>query len=605
MPEAGSSGGAPSWDRALLAARLFAVQPGRLVLHVRSGAGPTRAAFLQALREPLPATMPVLRCPVLPTAEALLGELDLSATLLAARPVWRQGLLDRSVGGVLLVASAERLTGETAALLCGALDAEHAPGLDALGLVLLDEGEPDEALPAVLLDRVAIRVELDGIRAGDAATMCLAAARRGFRAVRCPDPVMDALCHAAEALGIAPLRATLLAARIARAAASLAGRAEVDGEDAALAAGLVLAPRATRLPVSEPPAENAPHPEPAPSPEQADAGTSPANPGRDQAAAQQPEDVSPTEGDAATQAASEAGPAPEAMQESVLAAAAAAVPAGLLDRGSGPGSRITATAAGRNGHGDVMGTRGRPLAPRRGTPNGGNRLALVETLRSAAPWQRSRRAAARPSEAGALPRLLVRGSDLHVIRCSRRPRSTAIFLVDASGSAALHRLAEAKGAIELLLGECYVRRDRVALLVFRGGGTELLLPPTGALARARRSLAAMTSGGGTPLAAGLDAAILLASGLRRRGESTLIVTLTDGRANIARDGTAGRVQAGRDATESASRLRAAGLPALLVDIAPRAQPKAEGLAAAMGAPYLHLARSEPALLSRAVRALVA
>ena len=104
--------------------------------------------------------------------------------------------------------------------------------------------------------------------------------------------------------------------------------------------------------------------------------------------------------------------------------------------------------------------------------------------------------------------------------------------MDASGSSALHRLAEAKGAIELLLASCYVRRDRVALVAFRGQSAELLLPPTRSLVRAKRSLASLPGGGGTPLAAGIDVSLLLADAVQRRGGTPTIVLLTDGRANV-------------------------------------------------------------------------
>ena len=130
-------------------------------------------------------------------------------------------------------------------------------------------------------------------------------------------------------------------------------------------------------------------------------------------------------------------------------------------------------------------------------------------------------------------------------------------MVDASGSAALNRLGEAKGAVELLLAECYARRDQVALLAFRGRAAELLLPPTSSLVRAKRSLSALPGGGGTPLAAGLDAALAAAAAERRRGRTPTVVLLTDGRANVARDGAGDRARAEADAL-AAARARARG-----------------------------------------------
>jgi magnesium chelatase subunit D len=196
----------------------------------------------------------------------------------------------------------------------------------------------------------------------------------------------------------------------------------------------------------------------------------------------------------------------------------------------------------------------------------------------------------------------VRRDDFRVAVRKPRTRATAVFAVDASGSSAFNRLAEAKGAIELLLAECYVRRDRVALLAFRGREASLLLEPTRSLARAKRSLASLPGGGPTPLAAGIEAAARLADGLRRRGDAPTLVILTDGGANVSRGGATGRAGAQDDALAAAKGLRAAGLPALLVDISPRGQPLARALADAMGARYLPLPRADAAALSAAVRA---
>lgn len=104
------------------------------------------------------------------------------------------------------------------------------------------------------------------------------------------------------------------------------------------------------------------------------------------------------------------------------------------------------------------GRRGRPGSVRRGEPRGRARLDLIATLRAAAPWQALRRQETPHLSAA----VLVRREDPHVTQFSQRSETTTIFAVDASGSAALHRLAETKGAVELLLADCYVRRDSVA-----------------------------------------------------------------------------------------------------------------------------------------------
>jgi magnesium chelatase subunit D len=229
-------------------------------------------------------------------------------------------------------------------------------------------------------------------------------------------------------------------------------------------------------------------------------------------------------------------------------------------------------------------------------------LQLIETLKAAAPWQRLRR-----GDGGALldapaSRILVRRDDFRVVVFKQRTGTTTIFVVDASGSAALQRLAETKGAVELLLADCYVRRDKVALIAFRGRSAELLLPPTNSLVRARRCLAGLPGGGGTPLACGIDAAVALAETVSRSGQTPILTLLTDGRANIARDGGAGRARAHDDALASAARVRAAGLTALLLDTSPRPNETARQIAAAMQARYVPLPYADAVSLSKAVRA---
>ena len=176
-------------------------------------------------------------------------------------------------------------------------------------------------------------------------------------------------------------------------------------------------------------------------------------------------------------------------------------------------------------------------------------------------------------------------------------------MVDASGSAALNRLAEAKGAVELLLADCYVRRDRVAVLAFRGKGTEVLLAPTRSLARAKRSLASLPGGGGTPLASAIDAAHEMAGQVRRKGDTPIIVLLTDGRGNIALDGSPGRLMAAEDTLLAARRLRLAGVTTLLLDSSAQPQAAAQALAASMGARYMPLPYASAQAMSRVVKML--
>jgi magnesium chelatase subunit D len=141
----------------------------------------------------------------------------------------------------------------------------------------------------------------------------------------------------------------------------------------------------------------------------------------------------------------------------------------------------------------------------------------------------------------------------------------------------------------------------VAVLAFRGDGCELLLPPTRSLARAKRSLAALPGGGGTPLAAGIDAARELAAQIARLGETPVVVMLTDGRANVARDGGHGRARATEDALQAADAFRLAGLSALLIDTSAQPGDASRQMAERMGATCVPLPHAGATGLSQAVR----
>ncbi|WP_156441707.1 VWA domain-containing protein, partial [Sphingomonas sp. CCH16-B10] len=158
---------------------------------------------------------------------------------------------------------------------------------------------------------------------------------------------------------------------------------------------------------------------------------------------------------------------------------------------------------------------------------------------------------------------------------------------------------------ELMLGEAYVKRAQVALVAFRGEGAELLLPPTRSLARARRALGELPGGGGTPIAAGLHAALELAQAAKARGRTPFVVVLTDGRANVTLAGLGDRTRAQAEAQAAARMIAEAGVAGAFVDISPRPRPEGALLAAAMRARYLALPRADAREMHRAVKAVQA
>ena len=544
------------------AVALLAIDPAGLGgLWLRARASPTRdlvTAALSALPLPLRRLHPGV------ADDALFGGLDLPATLATGQPILTPGLLSQPAALVLTMA--ERAPPGLAARLATALDTP------AHCLIALDEGaEPDESLPSALTDRLALFLDLTDMPWSDACAIALdpaelGAARARLRAIHLPVEALDALTRAAAELGIASLRAPLLAAAAARAHAAWCGRDAATDDDLRAAAELVYGHRALPQPEqsAEPPQPDTPPPDDTPDPEDS----------------QSQDDTQ------------------QIPEEMLVEAALAALPRDLLQALAAGRANRAAKAAGGTGAEHGGNRRGRPLPSRPGRLAPGARIDLVATLRAAAPWQPLRRRQADRPDAV----LLVRAADIRLKRFRETSDRVLIFAVDASGSAAFARLAEAKGAIELLLAQAYARRDHVSLLAFKGLAAELILPPTRSLVQTKRRLAGMPGGGGTPLAAGLQLALATAAQARARGMTPTIAILTDGRGNIALDGTPDRIRAEDEALRLARAIRASGTPALVIDVANRPQPALRALALVMDAPYIALPRADAYRLSAALGA---
>ncbi|MFN3862741.1 MAG: magnesium chelatase subunit D [Erythrobacter sp.] len=549
-------------DDAVRAARLFLLAPRLFGGMVLRGASPAREALVAALGEHIA----LRRVPGHVDDERLLGGIDLAASLAAGAPVRQRGLIAEASGGALLAGMAERMDAGIAGRLAQALDDGSA------ALVLCDDAvEPGEGPPASLSERLAFRCDLSPSRRWQGVE--LAPASGTLAGVAPLDAAaMTALAATAESLGVESLRALIFAGEAARALAALDGRSAAGESDLAGAVRLVIAPRATRLPPEDADQPPAPQDEPPPPPD----GT------RDhqQDCEQQQPDLS----------------------EILVEVAKAAIPADLLAQlAQGKAPRHSNTSG--TGHRRKAATRGKPLGARPGMPGrGGAKLALIDSLRAAVPWQPVRR---REQGADAKAPIIMHKQDLRIRRFEERSQRLTIFAVDASGSAAAARLAEAKGAVELMLAQAYVTRSEVALVAFRGETAELLLPPTRSLTRARRSLCELPGGGGTPLAMGLNAARECAEAAIARGRSAALVILTDGRANIAADGSPSRVQAREDAEAAARAIHARGIDALVVDISARPGPEGAALAAAMGGRFLALPRADARTLQAAISAVQA
>lgn len=237
------------------------------------------------------------------------------------------------------------------------------------------------------------------------------------------------------------------------------------------------------------------------------------------------------------------------------------------------------------------------------------KIALDATMRAAASSQMLRRRVGeegasqvahegRASQVANEGRALgVETADFRYKRFSRRAGTLYIFAVDTSGSMALNRIAQAKGALARLLRQSYLNRDRVSLITFREREGRVLLAPSQSSALAKRLLDALPIGGATPLTSGLLRALEVAGRAARQGTARIVLLVfTDGRANVPRDGRTGgdlrdvRRQIKSEVEKIGVALRRFGVAPLVVDTQNRFTAGGEGraLAHALGGQYAHL-----------------
>ncbi|WP_347565632.1 VWA domain-containing protein [Nocardioides sp. IC4_145] len=553
-------------------------------------------------------TRPVrlVELPVGATEDRLLGSIQLEKALTSGAVELEPGLLARAHRGVLYVDEVNLLHDHLVDLLLDAaatgtvsverdgISLHHAARFVLIGTMNPEEGE----LRPQLLDRFGLTVEVASPRepalraevvrrrlAFDAdpdafaeryaarqadLTRRIADARSRVGSVVVTDAALLKVAEVCAAFEVDGLRADIVTTRTAAAHAAWAGRDRVTLADIRAAALLALPHRRRRNPFDAPGLdedlldrvlgdEELPEPEPP----QPDPSPEPPGPGDDAEGGQDggPETEQPTEQPTEQAEQSEPSAQTEPDAETEDQPAAAPTPSGT--GGDQPAARsgtayrprlLTVDGVGEGTPGRR--SRARATSGRRvGASTGRGSLHLVETLRAAA--ERSARAGA--GAAGGRVRL--QPADLRTAVREGREANLLLFCVDASGSmAARRRMEQVKTAVLSLLTDAYRRRDKVAMVGFRGRGADLLLPPTGSVEVAAALLDDLPAGGRTPLAEGLLEAerVLRRERLRDPHLRPLLVLVTDGRAT-----------AGPDAVDrsrlAAAHLAAQGVPSVVVD----------------------------------------
>ena len=524
------------------------------------------------------------RVPSNTAADRLLGGLDIPETIRAGAPVLATGVLAECHGRTALLTMAERLPQEHLGIWCTALDQKQVTtARDGItqqsdthfSVIALDEGIDDEATPAALNDRLGLTIDIDPLSirdVGDSEFTSRDINTAKERALYIPltDKQYEAIALLADRLGINSPRKMLQAAAVVKIVAALDGKKGVDDESIQTMLRLVLLPHATQLPQSIEEPQEAP----------------PEQPEVDEQEQPETEQRAEKEDDEA-----------ETLIESSVANLPADLLATLVARAQK--SRQRQTRAGKAGAVIQHKQRGRPVGSRRGDIRRGERLDIAATLRTAAPFQRIRSVHANDGK----EIVRIESDDIRVKRFQHRKSSVMIFGVDASGSSAHQRMSEAKGAIELLLADCYTHRTEVALIAFKGDRAELLLPPTRSLVRAKRALSQLPGGGGTPMAAAIESIELLSLSIENSGATPSYVLVTDGAANVSRDGTKSRSAGSADALTAAKSLARRSFEGILVDTAVRPSSRARDLANALESVYLPLPNASAHSLNSSIRVL--
>ncbi len=549
----------------------------------------------------------LVELPVGASEDRLTGSLDLERALTTGQSAYEPGLLAGAHRGVLYVDEVNLLHDHLVDLLLDAaalgrsyveregVSVQHAARFLLVGTMNPEEGE----LRPQLLDRFGLTVEVAATRepveraevvrrrlsyeadpdgfaasyADDDASLAarIAEARERLPRVVLGDRALREVTTVCAAFDVDGLRADLVTAKAAVALAAWAGRDEVTTDDVRTAARLALPHRRRRTPFEAPGLDEQrlddaldgvpdddPEPPPpsggrAPEPGGAQAGP---DDGPDDGTAPRGREPEPAGAVDQDEPSARADGSPSREQEPAAAQEPFA-PVALRV----PGVNRRQGAAGRRSR--TTGTSGRTTGAR--APRG--RAASVHvaaTLRAAAPAQVGRGR----SGAG----LVLRGTDLREAVREGREGNLVLFVVDASGSmAARSRMGAVKGAVLSLLTDAYQRRDKVALVTFRGAGAELALPPTGSVEAAVARLAALPTGGRTPLSAGLlrAAELLRVEAVRDPARRALVVVVTDGRHT-----------SGPDPELAAAALARTGAACVVVDC--ESGPVRLGLAARLG-----------------------
>ncbi len=555
----------------------------------------------------------IVDLPVSATEDRLVGTLDFEAALKKGERSFHPGLLAEANRGILYVDEVNLLDDhlvdtllDAAAMGVNTVEREGVSLNHPARFILVGTMNPEEGdLRPQLLDRFGLCVEVEAMREPEARVEIVRRrhafeedpqgfirdwedseaelrtrikhARLRLATVKVPEEVLYAIADLCIRAGVDGHRADSVMSRAAAAYAALEGRNEVGLNEVERVAGLVLAHRLRRTPFEDLRTDTD-------SLRNALVRALTSDPSTDDEDGGSSQDTGPGEGQVSIF---------EALSNTVAAAAdeVAAVSASIET----PMDRARRSMAGKRQESITDDGRGRYVR----AENAHGALAASDVALDAT----IRAAVSNPSRAGAGDLAVeVREGDLRKKVRTRKVGASIVFCVDASGSmGATKRIDAAKAAVLELLVDAYQRRDRVAVVSFRGERADVVLAPTASVELANLKMRSLPTGGATPLAAGVVRAVELIDSEVRRNPDTIpwLVLVTDGRANVGLSGNLGS----EDARVVAERVRAAAINTLVIDTAsgPGGTSAARDLARIAGADYVRLNALDGASVASAVR----
>lgn len=567
-----------------LALLLHAVCPEIGGVLIRGQKGTAKSTAVRALSELLPkvrfadgreAVAPFVDLPLGATEDRVVGSIDLEAALRLGKPQLQPGLLARADKGILYVDEVNLLDDhlvdsvldvaesgvnliereglsawhESRFVLVGTMNPEEGDLrpqlLDRFGLAVEVQGELDlQARKRLLLEREAFDADPVSFRKErEAETIALRNkildARKRLAETVVPKHLLGFIAEICSRHHVAGHRADITIQRAATALAAWQGRTEVLAEDISKVSPMALLHRMRN---SEPPEMPPPPPEPPQNENESEEDPSPNE--EPQSEESEPQEtsgqesneapLSPPQGseDDEEQDSQEEEEESETQNETTQSGANQEMiqPAGepfKVKRFEQDDLRNLRSGSGRRNRTRSATRQGRYIKSSFRLKN--NDLAIDATLRAAAPYQKARKEKSDTEMA-----VIIDGADKRGRIREKRIGSFLLFAVDASGSmGAQKRMSETKSAILSLLLDAYQKRDKVAMIAFRGRESSVILPPTSSIELAAKLLEELPVGGRTPLTAALvDIEKTLEKALRKEPSlMPMVLLLTDGRAN--------------------------------------------------------------------------